>query len=227
MTRLRPGHGPQRATYRQRRSITGHTVPPSGTGRSPAHLSHNEHDSAGWGEAPLVCPPGACGGPTSSMSSPMPRPRLRAAGLYVLGVDRRCVGAWAIAAAMRASYRRSARRFGEARAGRSVYTADHGGLVHPRHARFPAKYAGIDGESVGGLVGSNSGARGGWLKLKSSIRFPSAGAFSRTVGRGSGRPSVLGSSRALPRKSSSMSFRWSMKPFLAYGEITSPGTRRP
>jgi len=54
MTRLRSGHGPHRATYRQRRSITGHTVPPSGTGRSPiTHLSHNEHDLAGWGEAPL------------------------------------------------------------------------------------------------------------------------------------------------------------------------------
>jgi hypothetical protein len=36
------------------RSITGHTVSPSGTGRSPnAHLSHNEHDLAGWREAPL------------------------------------------------------------------------------------------------------------------------------------------------------------------------------
>src|SRR5260221_14287581 len=55
MTRLRSGHGPHRATYRQRRSITGHTVPPSGTGRSPiTHLSHNEHDLAGWGEAPLA-----------------------------------------------------------------------------------------------------------------------------------------------------------------------------
>ena len=29
-------------------------MPPSGTGRSPnAHLSHNEHGLAGWGEAPL------------------------------------------------------------------------------------------------------------------------------------------------------------------------------
>src|SRR5258708_11826390 len=60
MTRLRSGPWPARATYRQRRSITGHTVPPSGTGRSPnADLSHNEHDLAGWGEAPLAVVPGS------------------------------------------------------------------------------------------------------------------------------------------------------------------------
>src|SRR5215510_12107628 len=52
-----------------------------------------------------------------------------------------------------------------------------------------------------------SGARGGWLKLKSWSRLPRMEAFSRTLGRGSGRPSVAGLSRAPPRKSSSMNFR--------------------
>jgi len=69
------------------------------------------------------------------------------------------------------------------------------------------KYAGIDGESVGGLVGSSSGGRGGWLKLKSCAMFPRIGRVSRTSGRRSGRPSVWGLSRAPPRKSSSMNFR--------------------
>src|SRR6266536_2001169 len=54
MTRLRSGHGPRRPPTADGRSITGHTVSPSGTGRSPiTHLSHSEHDLVGWGEAPL------------------------------------------------------------------------------------------------------------------------------------------------------------------------------
>ena len=65
----------------------------------------------------------------------------------------------------------------------------------------------MEGESVGGLVGSSTGGRGAWLKLKSLTRLPRIGAFSRTPGRESGRPSVAGLSLAPPRKSSSMNFR--------------------
>src|ERR1700738_4390152 len=46
-----------------------------------------------------------------------------------------------------------------------------------------------------GWTDSTEAGRGGWLKSKSATRLPSCGAFSRTSGRGSGRPSVLGSSR--------------------------------
>jgi len=45
---------------------------------------------------------------------------------------------------------------------------------------------------VGGHRFKINGRRGGWLKLKSRIRLPSTGAFSRTSGRESGRPSVAG-----------------------------------
>lgn len=48
-----------------------------------------------------------------------------------------------------------------------------GGVVQPWQAGLPLKYAGMVGESVGGLVESSTGARGGWLKLKSSTMFPS------------------------------------------------------
>src|SRR5437588_12589450 len=44
--------------------------------------------------------------------------------------------------------------------------------------------------SVEGLTGSTSGFEGVCEKLKSAVRSPSWGRFSRTVGRGSGRPSV-------------------------------------
>jgi hypothetical protein len=54
---------------------------------------------------------------------------------------------------------------------------------------------GIDGGPGGGLVGSTNGARAAWLKSKSPNKSPSCGTFSRTVGRGSGRPSVAGFSR--------------------------------
>jgi hypothetical protein len=55
------------------------------------------------------------------------------------------------------------------------------------------------------------------------------------LGRESGRPSVAGSMRCPPRKSSSMNFMyasnesvwWSIVPVFAYGEIMRPGTRIP
>ena len=58
----------------------------------------------------------------------------------------------------------------------------------------------------GGRVGRITGDRGACEKSKSAERSPSCGAFSRTSGRGSGRPSVFGSRRWPPRKSSSMNF---------------------
>jgi hypothetical protein len=58
-----------------------------------------------------------------------------------------------------------------------------------------------------GCKGRIMGGFGGWLKLKSCVRSPRIAAFSRTSGRGSGRPSVSGLSRCPPRKSSSMNFR--------------------
>ena len=58
-----------------------------------------------------------------------------------------------------------------------------------------------------GCVGRIRGRVGAWLKLNSAARLPSAGSTSRTLGRLSGRPSVAGSMRSLPRKSSSMNFR--------------------
>ena len=82
-----------------------------------------------------------------------------------------------------------------------------GVAMHPVHGPWPEKYAGIDGESVGGFVGRSTGALGFWLKSKSAAMFPSSGSSSRTSGRGSGRPSVLGFSLAPSRKSSSMNFR--------------------
>src|SRR5450755_2218318 len=52
---------------------------------------------------------------------------------------------------------------GRARGPAAAFPAG-GATVHPRQAGRPMKYAGVDGESVGGLVDSSSGARGGWLK---------------------------------------------------------------
>ena len=86
-----------------------------------------------------------------------------------------------------------------------------------------------------GSSGSGSGGRGFRVKSKSAARSPRIFAFSRTSGRGSGRPSVLGSIRWPPRKSSSMNLLkasnestwWSMWPRRAYGLITSAGTRMP
>ena len=65
----------------------------------------------------------------------------------------------------------------------------------------------MDGESVGGLVGSRTGVRGAWLKSKSWTMLPRIFSSSRTSGRGSGRPSVLGLSLDPPKKSSSMNLR--------------------
>jgi len=65
--------------------------------------------------------------------------------------------------------------------------------------------------SVLGVVESSSGERGDWVKSKSAVRSPRALTFSRTVGRGSGRPSVLGLRRCPPMKSSSMNFRYASK----------------
>ena len=84
---------------------------------------------------------------------------------------------------------------------------DGGVAVHPSHGPIPLKYAGIDGESVGGLVAASTGGRGAWLKSKSLVMLPRIFSFSRTSGRGSGRSSVLGFSRDPPRKSSSMNLR--------------------
>ena len=56
-----------------------------------------------------------------------------------------------------------------------------------------------------------SGGRGVWSKSKSCARSPRIGTFSRTYGRGSGRPSVVGSSRWPSRKTSSMNFRYASK----------------
>ncbi len=53
----------------------------------------------------------------------------------------------------------------------------------------------------------STGGRGGCVKSKSCVRSPRMATFSRTVGRGSGRPSVRGSRRCPPRKSSSMNLR--------------------
>src|SRR5215510_13847587 len=80
-----------------------------------------------------------------------------------------------------------------------------------------------------------SGDSGAWLKSKSFVRSPSNDRLSRTLGRESGRPSVAGSRRAPPRKSSSMNLRYasndtvweSISPRRAYGLITRPGTRIP
>src|SRR5271170_5963393 len=58
-----------------------------------------------------------------------------------------------------------------------------------------------------GSTGRSNGGRGDWLKSKSSTRLPSPGASSRTSGRESGRPSVLGFRRRPVRKSSSMNFK--------------------
>ena len=52
-----------------------------------------------------------------------------------------------------------------------------------------------------------NGGRGFWVKSNSLVRSPSCGAFSRTLGRESGRPSVFGSRRFPVRNRSSISFR--------------------
>ena len=54
--------------------------------------------------------------------------------------------------------------------------------------------AGYLARSVLGCTARSIGGRGGCAKSKSRLRSPSIGAFSRTSGRGSGRPSVRGSS---------------------------------
>jgi endonuclease/exonuclease/phosphatase (EEP) superfamily protein YafD len=64
---------------------------------------------------------------------------------------------------------------------------------------------------VFGCTGSGIGARGGCVKSKSEMRLPRIPTSSRTVGRGSGRPSVFGSSRWLFKKSSSMNFAYASK----------------
>jgi len=69
----------------------------------------------------------------------------------------------------------------------------------PRRCR-PATYC----KSVCGRSGRIIGARGGCVKSKSERRSPNVWLFSRTYGRGSGRPSVVGSRRWPCRKSSSM-----------------------
>src|SRR2546430_14116281 len=69
----------------------------------------------------------------------------------------------------------------------------------------------VDAGPGAGLVGNTMGERGDWLKSKSDNRLPRMEASSRTSGRGSGRPSVLGSRRWLFRKSSSMNFRYASK----------------
>jgi hypothetical protein len=48
---------------------------------------------------------------------------------------------------------------------------------------------------VDGRTGRRRGLRCGWLKSKSLVRSPRIDTFSRTVGRGYGRPSVEGSRR--------------------------------
>ena len=71
----------------------------------------------------------------------------------------------------------------------------------PRDGRRPARDR---AHLKGGRSGRISRGSGFWEKSNSAARSPSTAAFSRTSGRGSGRPSVAGSSRCPPRKSSSM-----------------------
>ena len=63
------------------------------------------------------------------------------------------------------------------------------------------------GESVGGLVGSSSGGRGAWLKLKSSDQVAQDRLVLADVGPGIRAAVGRGLSREPPRKSSSMNFR--------------------
>src|SRR5258708_38509789 len=69
----------------------------------------------------------------------------------------------------------------------------------------PQPVTGLGTSVVAGHGFRISGDLGFWVKLKSAAMLPAR--FSLTSGRGSGRPSVLGLSRALARKSSSMNFR--------------------
>ena len=71
-----------------------------------------------------------------------------------------------------------------------------GGMPHDRRGGYAARG---NGRRI-------SGRRGACVKSKSLTRFPRIGSASRTSGRGSGRPSVCGSRRWPPRKSSSMNF---------------------
>src|SRR5579872_2637558 len=75
----------------------------------------------------------------------------------------------------------------------ALRAAPGGGTVHPTHGPLPMNHRGIEGESVGGLVGSSTGGLGDWWKLKSLMMLPRMRWFSRTSGRGSHRPSVDGS----------------------------------
>jgi hypothetical protein len=54
------------------------------------------------------------------------------------------------------------------------------------------KYLERSGESEGGLIGNKTGLRRVCVKSKSLVKLPSCASSSRTSGRGSGRPSVLG-----------------------------------
>jgi hypothetical protein len=54
-----------------------------------------------------------------------------------------------------------------ARPKRCLAQGPGGTAVHPRHGGLPSKYEGMDGESVGGLVGGRTAALGDWSKLKS------------------------------------------------------------
>ena len=77
--------------------------------------------------------------------------------------------------------------------------------------------------------------RGFWVKSKSRARLPRIFTFSRTSGRESGRPSVCGSSRWPPQEVVLDELQVGVEAQrlvvdvarLAYGLITSPGTRRP
>src|SRR5262249_56596141 len=96
----------------------------------------------------------------------------------------------------------------------SARVDDHpgGGMVQPTQAGWRGKYAGIDGESVGGLVGSSTGGRGGWLKSKSATRLPRIDRASRTSGRRAGRWSGRGASPGPEREAASMEFREAAQP---------------
>src|SRR5713226_1992045 len=92
------------------------------------------------------------------------------------------------------------------RAARTESTMRLSGYPSPLKGRGTAQK--VDAGPGPGFGSNTRGARGGWLKSKSDSRMPSAGLFSRTSGRESGRPSVFGSSRAPPRNASSMNFTY-------------------
>jgi hypothetical protein len=71
--------------------------------------------------------------------------------------------------------------------------SEPGGRVRASSGR-PTQ-GGVDAGPGGGWGESDTGARGDWPNLKSAVMSPTSGLSSRTSGRGSGRPSVTGSSR--------------------------------